>query len=338
MLPLTSRALASLSPSRLQRLACPARVAFEQGTPGAGRSGPAAELGAVTHRAIELTLEGEDAQVAWARSCDEVAASGADPRNLPSARRYAARFRKRMPAIQAFVDSLAPAELKVEQRLVSPDGEIEGTPDLVLVRENDLIVVDHKTSLVTHDDEEPRREYVQQLRIYAGLAEEAYGVPARRCVLMSTREGAVEVEVSPQLIAESLTEARSAREEFNDRVPGPQPAAPSPENCQWCRSQPACDAFWGAVDEAWTESAGECVQVEVTRAPERAATGAISIRGRVTRGTLETGADVVLAAIDADCFPRVERGQTVAATRFTSGRNGSAVLTWSERSSIHASG
>jgi hypothetical protein len=46
-------------------------------------------------------------------------------------------------------------------------------------------------------------------------------------------------------------EASSILEEYQAKVPGPQPASVSPEACTWCPSAASCPAFWANYDATW---------------------------------------------------------------------------------------
>src|SRR5438477_12981868 len=95
--PVTSRALTTISPTRLERLlACPLRVAFEQAQPrgASAEVSPWALVGLVVHRTIELCLADRPPLLdnAWEQACDEMSNEGTDPRTAPNARRSRLRL------------------------------------------------------------------------------------------------------------------------------------------------------------------------------------------------------------------------------------------------------
>ena len=148
-LPSTSTLIESLSPSRLERLACPARVAFEQLAP-TGHQGlsTAAAIGQTIHLAMEQAVAGASALDAWDQSCAHMASKGFDPAGQPNSTRTRARFERALASVMLIIDSFGPSELRCEQRLVSADGSLEGTPDLVLLQPTRFRVLDYKNSLV----------------------------------------------------------------------------------------------------------------------------------------------------------------------------------------------
>jgi len=335
MLPANSAAIGSLSPSRLDRLACPARVAFEQMGDAGGATGgsTAAALGTAVHGAMEHLLAGEAAGDAWKRACDDLAVSGPDPRSLPGARRAAIRFKRQSPTLLAIVASTEPSSKDVEQVLRSADGELAGTPDLVLISEHGLVVVDHKTSVVAEDGV-VRPHYERQVRIYAGLAVEWHSRPVTRGVLLSTRQGAVEVEVTPGLVGQALAEARQARADYNSRAPGPQPASPGEEQCRWCPYRARCDAFWEEVDPSWVEEVGECTRATVLGAPEVAADGRAALPVRTRSGPMPIGEQITIAEVPEQLVADVQAGDAVAVTGLHRRDGIPNVARWTQRSSL----
>src|SRR4051794_16446277 len=139
-------------------------------------------------------------EATWQAACDELAPRSGDPRSLPGARRASLRFVQRAPELLRLVEDVAPEECLPEEELLSADGALGGTADLLLLRASDLVVVDHKTGFVS-DEDRPKAGYERQVRIYAGLASERFERPAARGLLMSMREGIVEVDVSADLVA-----------------------------------------------------------------------------------------------------------------------------------------
>jgi hypothetical protein len=287
--PVTSQPLATLSPARLERLlCCPLRVAFEQQGQGDRHEppSPAALVGVAIHRAIELILrkKAEGPDDAWKRACDELADKGGDPRVFPTARRARLRLERRLPELLAYIDARSPVELLVEEPLTSRDGTIHGRPDLLILGPHPTIV-DFKTGRVTGEDD-PHPAYERQLTIYAWLAASCLGIDVD-AALFSLREGIVPIDVSPPLRAQLMTEAMTARDDFNARAPGPQPGRPHEDHCRWCPFGCSCDDLWAALAAGEVDSVGwgEAVRGEVTANVVTTAIGVAALPINLVEGT-----------------------------------------------------
>lgn len=275
--PISSRALVTISPTRLERLlGCPLRVAFEQVRPG-GRSAqvsPWALVGLAVHRTIALCLADRPMALAdaWEQAGDELSTEGADPRAAPNARRSLLRLERRLPELLAYIATRAPVEQLRELVLTTPDGAVTGQIDLLVLGERPS-VIDHKAGLVLADGL-PRPHYERQLALYAWLVQEALGVDVRDAALFSLREGLVEFDVSAKARDVVVANARRAREMFNERAPGGQPATPSDHACGSCPFVGPCDAAWDALKTGVVERFGwgEAARAKV-RAPIVVAAG-----------------------------------------------------------------
>ena len=173
------------------------------------------------------------------------------------------------------------------------DASIKGTPDLVILGESPT-VVDYKTVLVV-DEDSVRPGYERQLRIYAWLASQNYDCEIREAALFSLREGMVPVDVSVELIEQTIAEAHRAREAFDERTPGPQPAQPEATVCGWCDHACVCDESWDALDAGRIEAIGwgEAIRSTVSGDLVQAASGVAAVPVSIDQGTVTGGALVV---------------------------------------------
>ena len=227
--PLGSQALGPVSPSLLNRLACPLRVAFEQaGAGGSAGQSEAAALGMVAHRAIELALEGDELDDAWAQgSAEEQARNGSDPMDYPAARRTLLRLKKHLPRLLELLSTMPDSRRLSETWLETADVALGGKPDLIAISPDDLaLVIDYKAGLVS-DDEGVKSAYVQQLLFYGALVDECLVATPVMLALLSLREGVVQVEPSAKAMAEVATlaprRALSSTNVYRDRS---QPSRP----------------------------------------------------------------------------------------------------------------
>jgi hypothetical protein len=295
-------------------------------------------LGTAVHLAVELlvrsiSVEQLSPEAAWEAACTELTTSSGDPRELPGARRAALRFVHRAPELLRLIEEVAPQECLTEEELVSADGLIGGTADLICLTPTDLVVIDHKTGFVS-DDGMPKAGYERQIRIYAGLASERFGRRATRGVLMSMREGVVDVDVDSALVDDEVSAARAALKEYNERVPGPQPAVPSLDVCVWCPHKARCDAFWDVLTTDWVPAIGECTTGRITPAPQVAANGLGAIGVKVRDGSIEAGSAIVIAEVPAEILGGLGEDDVIRVTGLRPTKSQTS-FRWSSNALLH---
>jgi hypothetical protein len=330
--PLNSQALGPVSPSLLTRLACPLQVAFEQaGTRGSAEPSEAAALGTVAHRTIDLALAGDDVDDAWGQGCaEEQTRRGTDPMSYPAARRTLLRLKKHLPRLLELLSTMPDSRRLSETWLETADSALGGQPDLIAISPDDLaMVVDYKSGLVT-DDDGVKSAYARQLLFYGVLTNECLGVTPVMLALLSLREGVVQVEPAAGDMAEVAALARAARLDYNQRVPGAQPANASEENCQWCRHAARCSAFWQGVEPHWAGSVGETVRGRVEVEPEHAATGVSTLQVVVEQGP-QVGSTAILAGIPSGLVANAVVGSVISALDLRARSEDPLVLTWTNR-------
>lgn len=287
--PSTSRPLATLSPSKIERLiACPLRVAFEQARPPGSATSPesSALVGLAVHRAIELFLRGAGLQRAWEQACEELAEGGGDPRNVPTARRARLRLERRLPDLLLFIESRGPSELLLEHRLASVDGSVVGRLDLLVLGRRPC-VIDFKSGLVDVEGvlDTPHQ---RQLALYVWLAATHLQREDVGAAWFSLRQGIVEVDVPHDQRESVVSLALAARHSYNERAPGPQPATPSTSACGRCESVGRCQEGWNALGDGRVERFGwgEAGRALISGPIVVADNGAAAVPIDVTEGTI----------------------------------------------------
>lgn len=301
MLPLASTELGAVSPTMYARLACPARVAFGQGGSGGQvASSETAIVGLIAHQAMELAVRGQSVDEAWSIAVNASADRGEQPDSLTRLRRMRLRYQLRVADALTFTEGVDESNVHCEVKLTGEHGTIEGTPDLVVVRGDRCDIVDFKTGLVIDLDEQmPKADYARQIRIYAHLAEEAYGVAASRGVLLSFREGPVDINVGTPEVNNAVREALDRRQRYNDRVPGPQPPEAGNATCRWCSHQVICDGFWEAVGDSSNDLAGQALRGTICVTPQRSQNALLAVQVDVSAGaragTVATIAEIPVA-------------------------------------------
>lgn len=242
----------------LERIECPARVAYGQHAIARGREqGQAALLGDLVHRAMEIVVVGhEEPAGAWTSAVSEFVEKGFAIGEIAGIGRIRARFRRGAAAVRELLAAMpATSEPAAEVELFSECRTVRGTPDLVWFAEEGMVVIDYKSGVVSNEAG-TKPGYVRQLQIYSALASSHYDRPVAKAVLFSFKQGTVEVSVDEASMLDAMAGARMMRESFNRRVPGEQPTVATESNCMWCHYQPQCDGFWNALDTGDVGRAG----------------------------------------------------------------------------------
>ena len=232
---------------------------------------------------ILMGSDGYNVSAAWSMACSELASRGVDPRTLPNATRTRLRLERRLPELLDYIASHNPTEVLVEQTLQSKDGSIRGQADIVLVGARSA-VIDYKAGVVIEDDGTLNSALERQVVIYAWLTSDALGLAVHDGALFSLRQGMVTVDVSEPRRRAVIQDALEEMRAFNARVPGAQPARPTPDGCGWCPFVCSCDPAWEAL------SSGKV---------DRLGWGA-SIRGSVSAPVVTASSGVAAVPIEAE--------------------------------------
>lgn len=326
MLPSASTTLTSISPSRLERLACPARVAFEQlGAGGSSQQLNAPAIrGQIAHRALELVALGAEVDAAWEKALTDAARGGVDVEAVPELRRTGLRYRRRARDLQELLVSVGRHRPHAEVELQTADGLVRGCADLVLERSDDLVIIDHKAGVVLAEDR-PKASYVRQVQLYAVMAEAHFRKTVSEGILLSLRDGRVAVDVDPASLVEAERSARAAVDAFNAAVPGAQIAAPSPSRCRFCPYTARCDGFWEAAGPGWIDEVGIFVRGVVMRA-EVAANGLGSLEIEVADQAPNDRVHV--SGIPSQLIEQLEPAEPVSLTGLGRHPRDAALLVW----------
>jgi RecB family exonuclease len=338
-MPEASETVGVVSPSFLNRLDCPARVAFDQEVKASGRktsqSSSAALVGTVVHRAMEFVVgDNMSPDVAWDRACDESAAE-ASP-GIGESSRYRRRFRRRATLLTKALEAMTHLRAPVlELTMLSKDRRVEGTADLVAVTSDGLVVVDYKSGVVSGEDG-VKAEYKRQLQVYAALAVEHFDRPIAMAALASFKDPEVltPVPASPEECNQAMAEARRVVDEFNARAPGPQPGVPAASHCRWCRHQAYCTDFWASVNTAWVEElGGHAVTGEISRV-ETASNGLSALLIRPVAGTVSNSEEVLVTKVPSTAIKDIHHGDVAACTGLWRRDEDSDLLTFGRSSRV----
>lgn len=266
--PLTDQALELLSPTRAWRLTkCPASVSPVMNVGAVGETREV-NTGTLAHRVLERWIAAEGYRAPNPRqtlsaTIDQCVTEldGGIPTGWVLAR---ARLLVRGAALAELVGARSPDEVMSEQRLTDRKLRLQGTPDLVLLGD-DVILIDLKTQTFTEDDVPNWVKF--QLAIYAHLVEHAYGKRPDRVEVLSLNRGQISVTVTDESISDALEAVASARE--LDR----HEAKPEQAVCYFCQRRLECQPHW-EVSGAWPDA--DCIEGTV-QCIEEAATGVVAV-------------------------------------------------------------
>ena len=230
---------------------------------------PAAKLGSVAHKILELVSRGhidkDSLQEAWdeavARVEEQMHEAGED-HLFPlrdSAQRYEVKKRLTFAAVHR-ITSAHPSEppstpvqggtdVGAEVWLESADGLLGGFVDRIVPGDHGVEILDYKTGAVTeHETGDVKAAYEVQLLLYAGLYQEKTDDWPAKLTLATL--GGTQHDVSLDTIRsrELMDEARANLRELNELVSGgaspEQLASPSAAACAFCGYRPACKRYW----------------------------------------------------------------------------------------------
>lgn len=123
----------------------------------------------------------------------------------------------------------------------------------------------------------------------------ALTVDVTDAALFSLRDGIVELDVSAQVRDPVVADALRARDNFNARTPGAQPATPSEEACRSCPFVGPCDAAWDALRAGVVEGFGwgEAARATVRAPIVLAAGGTAAVPLEIEVGTVAGSAVLI---------------------------------------------
>jgi PD-(D/E)XK nuclease superfamily len=150
----------------------------------------------------------------------------------------------------------------------SRDGRLGGYIDCVTITNEGVILSEYKTGAVLdyrtrNDTREVKQSYEEQLKLYAYLYHDKFGVWPFRLEIVPLQRSPIEVlfehKDAERLFEEATTYLLVANERIKKVKEGkaalPDLASPGPKHCRFCLFRPACSAYWIArrvePDEKW---------------------------------------------------------------------------------------
>ncbi|WP_123813555.1 PD-(D/E)XK nuclease family protein [Myceligenerans xiligouense] len=257
-----------LSPTRAWRLTeCPASVGPTTYATAKATTQDV-NTGTLAHRVLKrwIAVEGYRAQDPRQTLSDAVNEHVAElGGRLPAGWALArARLLARGTALAALLGARSPDEVISEQEMMDPELRLRGTPDLVLLGP-EVVLIDLKTQTFTKGDVPDSVKF--QLTIYAYLVELTYGLRPDRVEVFSLNRGPIPVTVTDEGIKDALVQVASARASSRHD------AKPAEVVCYFCRRRLECQPHWDAATK-WPDA--DCVEGTLRRI-EEATTGAVAV-------------------------------------------------------------
>lgn len=263
-----------LSPTRAWRLTeCAASVGPVVNSPVTLTS-DAPNAGTVAHRAVQLWIESDGYRDDHPRSRLSEAISGAltEFSGRPTGEWPPTRARLLARASQLAERLLWGDDVHAERELLDPIRRLRGTPDIVLMKPREAVVIDLKTPTSKEDSLPPW--IVFQLTIYAYLVEQVHGILPTKVEVFRLNRGLMPLSVNSTSVEAALETVERAREGDTSV------ATPAPETCRYCRRRLDCQPHWDAA-VCWPDA--DCVDGTIERV-ERAANGIAAIFLASSRG------------------------------------------------------
>jgi len=232
-------------------------------------SSPSAKVGLIAHKILEMAIKGQiqnehAMELSWQSICENIEGKMKNnplEKHMVPLELFAYNFEVKKNMVFAIVRKLMKKEpipfavervqkQEAEKWYKTSDGKIAGIVDLIRYTDLGLELVDYKTGSVTDPAENnvPKLEYQQQLKLYAALYYSVEKVWPTRLVLLELDQKEHVVEFNKNECLELLDSAKRDLEEINKNIASrfnPEDfSSPSPESCKYCGYRPICNAYW----------------------------------------------------------------------------------------------
>ncbi len=231
------------------------------------RSSTAALLGTISHRVLENARsmnKNEDlraqVEIMWDNTVgkveEQLQTSPLDEYLLPISR-WKKYFLLRERTIRRCVE-IASSHVISENQVVASERKFDsfkygftGKPDLVLRREDGLVIIDYKSGELP-DDSEDREEKIslwqQQVLFYAAIVKEEFGEwPVDGEIRLLNNE-IIPIQIDQQNAEALIEETQTVKANYNEKIAAgvshSELAQYSEDNCLFCEYKGACNTFW----------------------------------------------------------------------------------------------
>jgi CRISPR/Cas system-associated exonuclease Cas4 (RecB family) len=166
-------------------------------------------------------------------------------------------LKKHLRQISTSPDAQLLASIYSEKWYQSKDNRIAGKIDLIIENGDYIEIVDFKTGAILQDalDDngevfyEIKKEYSDQLKLYAHLYFENTGKYPSKLTLIDLAKQRFEIEFSPEECKQIYDEANQLLSETNQSIINKKfNANPTSDNCKYCLYRPGCSFFIDNLD------------------------------------------------------------------------------------------
>jgi hypothetical protein len=166
-------------------------------------------------------------------------------------RRHAAIRHSQRPAVPVSTIHFKSGRQFSEEGFSSEDGLIKGSLDALYIEGDIIDIVDRKTGEVSKDGI-LRESYTTQLKLYAGLVADTFGVMPRSLVLIDGTSNRWEVPFTIEEVSALYLSAKNWLTSIKDEVVNRpdnlhELADPRPSNCKDCRYRANCRPYWESL-------------------------------------------------------------------------------------------
>ena len=267
---LSIKPLTRISPSRFyaSQLCHLREILVASGQPALLPVPPAARIGSVVHTIIEMATGGKihnetQFNETWQKEISKIEESmNSNPLecHLVPLEETAADYEvKKFMVLQTISSFVSDGRRYDPQKgrgrpevwLETKDGKIGGKIDLIKETPEGTVIIDYKTgSIIDAQHDEPKEEYQQQLKLYAGLFFENFNKWPQKLLLVGIDQSVHEVIFSQAECIRLLEQAKKYISDTNELISSGISAndfaAPSPEACRYCLFRPGCYKYWQA--------------------------------------------------------------------------------------------
>jgi CRISPR/Cas system-associated exonuclease Cas4 (RecB family) len=229
---------------------------------------PAARVGMVTHKLIELAGKGKIRDEAAISDCwkagirkqeQEMTNNWIEKHLVPlststnnyKVKQLMAFDTARSMLHDTFYQFKKTKKLEAELWVQTEDGKIGGRIDLVRHTNDGIEIVDYKTGVISDQlstEDSIKSEYQEQLQLYAALYYSTYKIWPVKLAIAGLDRREFSIPFDKEECLQLLNNAKSQLHDLNELIlaglNSEDFATPSPETCKYCAYRPACKMYW----------------------------------------------------------------------------------------------
>jgi CRISPR/Cas system-associated exonuclease Cas4 (RecB family) len=227
---------------------------------------PAAHLGVIAHKLLEMAFAGRLADEGAMQACweKEMQQYEYEMRNNPLEQHliplasHASNYRVKQimaynmvrPLLREVGQGAKTGKSAVELWVQTEDGKIGGKIDMVKHTNEGISIIDYKTGMITdpHQDGDIKDDYKIQIKMYAALYFISHGNWPDKLILMGLNQYEYSIPFDREECLVLLKSAIDYFDDLNSRIEAGLDAdafaTPIPETCKYCVYRPACKSYW----------------------------------------------------------------------------------------------